>query len=513
VPSKGEGSIYGANEINEMVAIKSLITALPDANPYIQWVFCEIFIRDDDTYRYINGFGALQARVLNQLWQMKSPFWEEVSAFIPDMMQSLHADAQTRESYQDALSEHLDPHLWTKLKAKYPFLKDKQAPKRDYSSDNAIDLTVQKAILKIEAELEFENKESAQQIMGELLKKLRFEKKDLLWYDYWSHHSAKVTPLLKKICDSDAELLILLKSNLIEHSSEDWRVSDKLIELLEEKLDAPQIDALLLTVKTHFDYMVHPNKQAIQKYDWLTQSSKMMDTDKLLLQFLIWFLNHPHKSRRNKVMEMLFWLGCLEVTAVIELLFEACFDSKPLNSRDLSAFVLCAISDKKPNLIWFFIKDNLGLQSQIIHCQHFMMKCHFRKLLQNIRYLHIQAADLLKQFEDTIPDSIRLAGDVELNDPCLKPIKGFIDVFNQKSLLNGAFCKQLLSMVEQGSKPLTPSEQWRADTYLKRSFQEDELVFGQYDALLRHAFNVCISERVTKANFEWAKSILTNYSI
>lgn len=512
-PSKGEGSIYGANEINETAAMKGLITALPDANPYIQWAFCEIFITNDDAWQYLNEFGALQARILNQLWQMKSPFWDEVSSFIPNTMRSVQEDAQAVENYQDALAKHLDPHLWTKLKVKYPFLKRKKVQKRDSSSDNAIDLTIQNAILAIEEELEFENKESAQQIMVDLLKKLRLEKKDLLWYDYWSHHSTKVTQLLKKICDSDSELLILLKSDLIEHYSEEWRVSDKLIELLEGKLDASQIDALLSVVKTHFDDMVHPDKQAIQKYDWLAQPSKMIDTDKQLLQFLIWFLNHSYKPRRNNAMEMLRWLGCLEVTAVIELLFEACFESKPLSSGDLSAFVLAAISDIKPNLIWNCIKDNFVLQSQIIHCQHFMMKYHFRKLLKNIGSLHIQAADLLKQFEDTIPDSIRLTGDVELQDACLTPIKGYIEAFNQKSLLNGAFCKQLLSTVEQYSKPLTPLAQWRADTYLKRSFNEEPFVFGQYDALLRHAFNVCISKRVTKANFEWANVILTNYSI
>ena len=532
VPRQGNGYVLGAHEINEAHAIIELISGI-DADSIASWLLLEIFIVNDDTNRHLSSFSEIQGKLLHKLRSSSSPFLQDIHSLLSELVTSERLMAN-REKYLASLKKGLCEDDFKILQGnllkqgimyglldadKEEKVVEKESDARDEEFDDfslfgAGRLSNLKKIPEINiralTELNLDNKERAREIMVEGLEILHQGKADIWMGKSLSSEVGQLFDILCDICTP--ELLVQTLKKFIGNShTDDWRVANSLIKMMAGKLDAESAQLILEVTKEHIHLMIRPEEQAVQWYSWLeTSSSAVIDQNNELCKFMVWLLNHPYNTTKKNTAKSIQKLAKLDPSRIIPLLIREALDQKPIVSSELSAFVLAEIAHDAPHSVWGAIKGNPALQDEIVNIRHFMIRQYFMKTLTSLDGIaETELRELHRGLAGTIPKSIILQGKIILNERYLIPVKRIMDALNGLLILTERFHEDLVRMVTQNCAPLSISDQVRADMYVQRSFFDENVEFGRYQYLLRHAINCCITPRVDRNNIEEVEAILS----
>ena len=363
-------------------------------------------------------------------------------------------------------------------------------------------------LARAEQQVVMENKPAATKILAEGLLILHEGKSDIwmgsslgkdvgkLW-DYLAHSGTV------------AEVMLLLKEPITQQYTQDWRVVEKLLRVLKSGLNADQVKEILEIVKDHIHFMTR-DPENVQGFNWeyLTMDTHTSN-DAQLLELLVWLLDHPYVSVKKRVIQALLTI-CKLRPAVISTFLKHALSADNSVVSEICAYLLWHLSSREASLLLETIDFNVELKQRMLEEKHFMIKYYFLKMAENLKTQNALNDDFYKDLFSSFPETLRPGADVSFEEPYTTVIKDIVNSFNELTMLNGAFCRDFLAKITELSKPLTIYGQFRAGHFLERSYHDNEAHYRRGVHILRQAFNLTITSRVTQGNIEQAAAILKN---
>lgn len=522
----GDGYILGARAIEEQSGILSLLQNRDNKDSLIAWSLAELFILGDD--RYIGGYSQVQASILNYV-ETNHPnqtdiLFKRFSRFVITEVSNEYRDEYIRQ-----ISSKLTPSnliLMRKHLEGIGMKRSSQAAASDLNIPNAStqendseDPLNQLVKVKREAQekLDTENRSGARNTIIQGLRSIQKQNYGIWSFNY-SNKIDDVRSLLLESYDNSSELIKDLKELIVDEPYfEEWVIADQLIELLQRVEDEEEKQLIISSVLEHIELMVRTPSSAYKKYAWLGTSTSKVTLDEeenLLLELLIWFLNHPSLVVKNRTIELLVWLGTVTPEIIIKALISEIKKGGYAISKELSASIIHQIADVNPigfaDILKLILEQN---QQEILSLSHFMIK---NSLLDSLEGLKLKGAteldDLIIKFEQTFVVSTKNSGDIIIDEEDLQPIHDYLDELNKVGVLNRKFATTFFDKIGE-LIPLEIKESIRASKYIDRSFKNhnDVELVSDFDTFLRYILNSTISSHVSLSDKESIADILRFY--
>ncbi|WP_312171859.1 serine protease [Chryseobacterium sp.] len=490
-PRIGDGYCLGARSIIEQSGILEILRH-SKINPYLKWALCEIFTVNEDNFRYITYFGEQMSNALNEIEALEDGNIDEViektavlisnSLISKDDRTSLLIQfgkdltvTNTKRLQGYLLNHNINWGLNEDIEKK----KEKEKEKNNFDVFNDSNVDVETDIT-----------------LGlNLFKTERVS----IWVNNYSNSHKKTKQKLKSLFQNDKSVIKNLKEFILQFEYESWDVCDDIIWFLEDKLDDNQIKGIYKIVIEHFQFMVRPNSEVKEKYSWLESNFDNNNPDDLIINFIIWHLNHPVIDIRDKTLNILAE-SSKYYPLIIKYLIITCIVNAPEISTELSSSVLKEISIKNPILIKECLIDNPELEDEISKIKHFTVKKNLLEMSINLN--KIGYSQCYTKIQNLIPESIILTGEVSFEEDYIKPIQDIIDDLNYQLFLDGKFCLTFNQLMDEYCQPLSKIEVVKSDKYLSRSFYNEDRIIGRYKYILRHALNNSILHRMDKNNID-----------
>jgi hypothetical protein len=507
-PRQGDGYCLGARNITEESGILKILSNVEFESVYLKWAFCEIFVINDDIFRYANDFASLQGKLLNQAESANSPFLEEMLQTIAETCSNEEMKKELRE-YLNNMGEVLTETNRNKLKL---HLKKVNVEWNLERLDNTKIETSKE--IKRDDKFDIFNKSYVKSSVGnpnkQILEGLNAFKDERvsIWFSNWSKSSGETKEILKSLFTNDIVTLTMLKESINKYDNETWIIVERLLWFLEKNLSPLQIKEIYNLISEHFTLLIKPEQRAFDKYDWLVTEDIKDNNDSQLAKFLIWFLNHPVKRIRERATKSIQKLCVYDPTLIIPLLLEECLSEKPDISPEKCSQILVSLSESHSNLIIKVLSEDSSYLEKLKNLKHFSIRKHFRDIGLNLDKQGFK--DLFEVMNNSFPDSVALSGEVVLDEAFLNDIDYQIQELNEMLLLDRAFCETILNSTKELCKPLNVSDFQKSDKYLLRSFYEDSYKEGRFNHILRFALNIAISPRVSSKDIDKVYEIL-NY--
>lgn len=504
-PRIGDGYSLGARNITEQSVILNVLENT-SINPYLKWALCEIFTVNDDIFRYVTGYGNKIANALNEIEKLDDGHIDLVCNSISTLIASSFIENDDRRSLLIGIGEDLSTTNVKRLQEN--LLKHSVNWGMNESSENTKPIKTLKEkddidLFNDNAKNEISNKN---RLLKEGLEAFEKERKSI-WYNNWSNSTDKAKDNIKLLLENDKSVITSLKENILKFDDEYWVICKELIWFLEGKLDESQISEIYNSVNMHFHHIVRPDDEVKEKYSWLNEDFKNQNSEELVINFIIWHLNHPDNYFRDKTSEILAQL-VIYYPLVIKNLIDTCISNIPELSTETCSQILIEIANENSHLIIELLNQNPELIDEICKIEHFTIK---KNLINLAVVLNDKGYDnLLLKIQGSIPKSITSSGEVFLEEDFLNLIQYEIDELNDESLLDEKFCVTLNKLIDEYCKPLQKSEVVKSDKYLARSFYNEQDFTGRYYYILRHALNNAISHRIDENNIEIIDEIIND---
>lgn len=524
--SPGDGYVLGARSIIEASGIYNLL-ANTEADPLLIWAFTEIFYINDDTYRYIGQYAGLQAECLERLSTLpSSPELSFLRGRLRTCVENPDLD-RNRHHYLKELLDVLPSKEYNTLvdslgHTGIKFPKPKQVAKeRSLEEDEKMDAfnfpgvgkqsnfrKIPEILSRARSQAEMDNRSASTNILAEGLLLLHEGKSDI-WMG--SNLGDEVKSLWDELSihGTIPEILSLLREPIANRNTQDWRVVDKLLRVVESQLKADQVNEILKIIKDHVHFMIR-DPETIQEFNWqFSTEEKLRSDDEELISLLIWLLDHPYVSTKRKTIQALLMLCEFRPNVILALLAHSLSEDQSI-AKEICSYLIYRLSIEQADLVLKVLGEYAGLTEKILEEKHFMTRYYLLKTAENLRSKDEKVELLYQSIHTSFPQSIKPGADVEFDEPYLFLINPILDQLKNLDLLNGVFCRDFLEVVTQLSKPLTISEQFRAGYYLERSYYDDETHYRRGVHILRQAINLSITPRVSKDNIEHIADILKN---
>jgi hypothetical protein len=330
-----------------------------------------------------------------------------------------------------------------------------------------------------------------------------------VWTSNYSNTHSELRELLKKYFESDNEILTSLSKFIIQSGYVKWVVVDKLLWFLNNKLNSSQVEDIYSLISEHFNLLIRPDIESINKYSWLAETNDTNKTnEQLLVELMIWLLNHPSSDVRNETVKSLFLLGKLNIEIIVKCLINETISNKPTKSTNYSSFILNQLSEKNSAIIINTLTKNVELVDKISAISHLTIYKNYLDISVN---LYGQGyTELNSKLKDRFPQNIVSSGSVIIDENFLLPLENKIEMLDELGVLDKNFCLTLKSKVIEFCSPLSPEDFVRADRYIERSFYDNGYINKSYPELLLYALNCAITPRVSKENLSEIFNII-NY--
>lgn len=529
VPRKGDGYVLGAHSIIEADGLISLITEL-HADPVLIWALTETFIINDDIYRYIDSYAKVQSQCIADL--TAADRLKDKHAIVRRLTRLILAEEMqsNQHHYLESLVRYLPENEIANLKTalsgepvNFPAAKVKKADSAAEDDDGIEDDKYDafqfpgvgkhanlKKIPKMHREalqaITIENRQIARAILSNGLQVLHQGEADIWMGRGLAHELGDVLDLYVDLT-TPAELLSGLKEQIKFHYTQDWRVANKLLKLLGNKLTAEETKTVLHTVQEHIHQMIR-EPEDLSHFNWASSIENSQNSpDEQISEFFIWLLNHPYEKVQERVINTACWL-CEVYPPMLNSLLEHSLSQEIASSVELSAAILCKYASNHPENVWNLFQEFPDTYNRLIKVEHFMVRYHFQKMLEITRSINAIAEECYQKYLLLIPKTLPKSGEVVIDEVYLTRIESMIDQLNYLEILNGPFCNRLLDSIAETTKPLDIYGYFRADHYIQRSFFEDEDINGIADQILRNALNVAMMMRASRENLEQIADIL-----
>lgn len=495
MPRKGDGYVLGARSIIESHGILTLLLNAENISPIVKWALSEIYFDNDDNFRYMDSFAKLHAEILKNIApELCDLIFERLSIYLIKNI----SEERDRKEYLSSFHKNTSEEIVKKLQG--------YLLKHNYSWCIKVENIAQNNIQEAEYrdrfaeacdfhEKHFQNT-SRDVVLQKAMDAFK-ENRVSIWFGNYSHKHSLLRDYLKDFFLTDHEALKVLRNEIINADSVKWVVVSQLLWFLENKA-GDHTKELQAIISEHFALLIRPETDAFKKYDWMELKTPNYSSDKKIIEFIIWFLNHPSDTIRERAKDILLWLGKLNHASIITSLIEESLTDKPSVSVQECSFVLKIISDSNPEFIHQTLESDKSFIEKISEIKHFTI---FKNYLDiSNRLMKIGNSELHIELKKQIPKAIIITGEVILDDPFLIPIKNEIEYFNDLKILNREFCEILKAKVLNYCTPLLPIDFATSDRYLKRSFYDETYYRGRYPELLYHALNYAIMCRFDEIN-------------
>ncbi|WP_338357462.1 serine protease [Yeosuana marina] len=508
-PNIGNGYTLGARNFVEQSGILKILENIEDTSPYLKWALCEIFTINDDNFRYITYYGEEIAKILNEIEDLDNSHIENISESLFKIIADEKLNDDDTRALLNKLYVGLTPSNIARLKL---HLMDKNiswgSKKEEDKNTEEQPLEKNKKITEFE---KFNKSINSTTDRFQLIESgiEAFEKEKIsIWYNNWSGEHSTSKRNLKELLKNDKEITQTLTNDILKFNESPWSVAKEVIWFLEDKIKSPQIEHIYKIVNNHFHYIIRPDNSVKEKYSWLDNRNKGLNCNSQIIDFLIWLLNHPSLYIREKTFNALVALATYLGEGVIEKLIETALSEAPILSTQTSSYIIKRVSEINPEIIKKVLTTKGNLITQITTVSHFIIKYNFIVIANNIKKIGYKK--LKDELEKTISNSPIKTGDIFIEEDFLFPIDYTLEKLNNEGILNGEFCKILISKTKEYCQPLETSELAKSDKYLKRSFYDETQYQGRYSDLLNHALSTAITSTVNKNNIETVYKILNN---
>lgn len=505
-PTVGNGYNLGARNFIEQSGVLKIIKNIEDLSPYLKWALCEVFTINDDNFRYISSYGEEISKILNEIEGMHSSHIENISDNLSKIITDEELNRDDTAALLNKLYTGLTQSNITRLKV---YLINRGI---SWGSENEEKEPIEEQQLDKNKEItEFEKFNNSLNSTTDRLQLVEsginsFEKEKLsIWYNWGGEHTTSKKHI-KNLLETDNEITQALSKDILKFNETPWSVSKEVIWFLEGKIAKPQIEDIYKIVNNHFHYIIRPDGGVKEKYSWLDDKNDKLSSNSQIIDFLIWLLNHPFTSIREKTFTTLVELGTYLGEEIIIKLIKSTLSEYPLLSTEISSHILKRVSEINPEIIKKTLETEPGFVSQIANLSHFTIKYNFIVLANNIQKIGYKKLE--DEINKTILDSPIKTGDIFLEEDFLRPIDDTLEELNNQELLNGKFCEILTSKVKEYCFQLEPIDIVKSDKYLRRSFYNETQYRGRYDDILNHALNTAITSVVNKDNLKTIYEIL-----
>jgi hypothetical protein len=524
----GNGYILGARAIEEQSGILSLLQNRDNKGSLIAWSIAELFILGDD--RYIRGYSQVQANILNYVEanynypNHTDILFKRFSKFVITEVSSEYRNEYIREISNELtpsnlilMRRHLEGvGMKSFSKAIQNNLDNPDTSSQENDTEDPLNQLI-KVKQDAQEKLDTENKSGARNTIIEGLRSIQKQNYGV-WSSNYSNKINDVRGLLLESYNNSSELIKDLKELIVDEPYfEEWVIASQLIGLLQRVEDEDEKQLIITTVLEHIELMVRTPSSTYEKYTWLGTSipkATLDEEENSLLELLIWFLNHPSLSVKNRTIELLTWLGTVTPEMIVRALISEIKKKGYTISKELSASIIHQIADVNPTGFAGIIKSILEQnQQEILSLSHFMIK---NSLLDSLKGLKSKGAtnlnDLITKFEQTFITATVNSGDIIIDDEYLQPIHSYLDELNKLGVLNRKFAVTFFDKIRE-LIPLKTEESIRASEYIDRSFNNynDIELISDFATLLRYVLNSTISSHVSLSNKESVADILRFY--
>jgi len=495
MPRKGDGYVLGARSIIEAHSILTLLRNSKSISPIVKWALSEIYFDNDDNFRYIDSFAKLHTEILNNINPgLCDIVIERLSRYLIDNISAESDKKEYLSNIQKITTEDIVRKIQGYLlKRGYSWnIEVEDSEGNDYQDKGYSDRFAEACDFY---EKNFQN--TGRDIVLQKITNAFRENRVSVWFGNYSQKHSLLRDYLKEFLLTDHEALKLLRNEIVNADSVKWVVVSELLWLLEHKI-SEHAKELQSIISEHFALLIRPEANSFKKYEWVELKTPDYSSDKKTIEFIIWFLNHPNDTIRDRAEDVLVWLGELNYTSTITSLIEESLSDKPISSVQQCSFILKKISENNPGYIHQTLMSDKSIEERIIQIKHFTI---FRNYLDiSIDLVKIGYSELHVELKKQIPKARIITGEVILEDDYLIPIEDEIEYFNEMQILNREFCDTLKYKVLDYCNPLLPINFATSDRYLKRSFYDDTYYRGRYPELLNHALNHAIMCRIDEGN-------------
>ncbi|MDN3709422.1 hypothetical protein QW060_20650 [Myroides ceti] len=263
--------------------------------------------------------------------------------------------------------------------------------------------------------------------------------------------------------------------------------------------------------------MVRTDQHFYDRYEWLNKGADKVNTDEQddhLLKFLIWFLNHPSLVVKNRVIEILVWLGSINPGIILRALVKEILSGGYSISQELSAAIIHQLSNVNPDGFAENLKTAFEEKEQeLLKLNHFMVREAILTSLIELKNSGITDLDeLIAKFEQTFAVSNKRKGEIVFEEEYLEPLSDPLYELNELNILTKQFAEILVGQVK-ALTPLSIEDTQKVSEYIDRSFNDhnDISLVSDFDVLLRYALNVAVCSCTTLSDREKVANILRFY--
>ena len=526
MPYTGEGYILGARAIEEQSGIMDILRNIKDSGSLVVWGLSELFMLGDD--RYIRGYAKIQAGILNHLENSEPGkldiVFKRLARFVVTEISDEFRYEYLRELFSELSAsnfERVKPYLEAVgMQPTQPSKEETEeerkpsTPKRE-EKDTLDELIIAKE--EAQRKIGTENKSGARKVITDALQKVQDEK-----YGVWSfNYSNKINDirnLFAETYNNSEEFIKDIKQLIInEPYFEEWVIANQIISLLRNINDEHEKQLILEAVLEHINLMVRTGQHFYDRYEWLNKGADKVNIDEQdghLLKFLIWFLNHPSLVVKNRVIEILVWLGSINPGIVLRALMKEILSDGYGISKELSASVIHQLSNLNPDGFAENLEATLKeKEHDLLKINHFMIREAILASLIELKNNGITDLDeLIAKFEQTFAVSNKSKGEIVFEEAYLESISDPIYELNELNILTKQFAETLVGQVK-ALAPLSIEDSQKASEYIDRSFNDhnDISLVSDFDTLLRYALNVAVCTCTTLSDRENVANILRFY--
>lgn len=499
MPRKGDGYILGANNLSLTNSVIHLLKNIKD--PILEYAFSEIFIINDDNFRYIDKFAEIHASLLSRI--QSDTILNDIVNRISKQLTSPLLEESERKQYIDT------------------FIKN---------SSDAINMILQKELSIVGINITINNSqpninnkqlstdnygeackyyESNQQIIpsSELAGYIVTKMGDYgLWHSHYSDEQSKARGYLKSLIKSKDDIFNFLGNKILQSSEVKWIVAKSVFWYLESvNINSPK--ELHDAVIEHFSLMIRPDSNVNSKWDWIKTYNINKDHISII-SFIIWLLNHPDHEIRAKSQDSLVWIAKMIPSSSIPVLIEeTCLDNSNISPVTASV-ILRTVTEQYPKSVSSILLAVPEIINKIKEIKDVVILNNYIFIGEILERYGCNT--LANELNIKMQNDIELSGEVFLDEPHLLTILDKIDILNQMKLLNRDFCMCLNQKIREYCYPLSIDEFTRSDKYLKRSFHANPEYCGRYSELVNRALSYAISHRVNKNNIDQIVEIINS---
>lgn len=445
MPTAGNGYNLGANHLIEASALHYLLEQTNNASPYVQYALSELFWDNDDKFRYGSLYARLHANIIKRLAKN-----EVVTHLLPRMA----------NYFVNKYTGKYDNEYFTCLE------------------DGSVEADILDAFQKELA------------TCGYNWKRIKEVKEK-------HPHEETISEKLHSL-PSVREVLQYNKRAIVNPLSEYWYALDEIFDSIVEKMegDTNVFSDILLN---HFDLIVKPKKSIQNRFSFMTGYSSNEHFDKLLINLLIWYLNHPVIEVVLRSENALLWLSTY-TSKTMECLIEQIMKLGNKGEATYASKVLLEIAKTNPQIVVDELAKK-GIVDALTSIKSFSISRNLYYIGEQLSMVGYTA--LKNALIQIIPDSCPDRGDVFFDNMDMMFIEHKIDKLNYQHVLGGAFAKQYLAEIQVLKKQGVIKDLIRADIYVRRSFFLDHVESRFYNQTMMNIIDRCLYGTVDKKRLNY----------